>query len=74
MWTDTQVIALMDDLNERGLINARERSKLVTQGGRIVDDSRCPVEALENGDVYIHGRGAYPVILVGYMHSVVGRK
>ena len=60
------LIEVADKLLNEGLINKKERSQLQTDGNEVVDDSRFIVELAENGDVFVHNRGAYPLTLKGY--------
>lgn len=59
-------IELADRLLRDGHITQAERDLLIVRDSQIYDDSRFPAEVTDSGDVYIHARGAYPVILRGY--------
>jgi len=60
------LIQIADRLLEEDFITQKERKLLVTKDGQVVDDTQFNVEVCENGDVYIHRRGPYPLILPGY--------
>jgi len=47
-------------------LHAGRASLLVVGNGRIVDDSRFPVDVCENRDVWIHPRSKPPYRLAGY--------
>jgi hypothetical protein len=59
-------IELADRLVTDGHITAEERAKLIVRNGRVWDDTQFVAELADNGDVYIHNRGAYPIVLKGY--------
>lgn len=60
------IIATADRLLEAGYITPEERASLITDKGVIVDDTAFPVDVCDNGNVYIHNRGSYPLILKGF--------
>lgn len=64
--TDTRIILTANRLVDDGHITLEERRLLVVDNGRIVDDSRFPVDVCDNRDVWVHRRGAYPYKLPGY--------
>jgi len=64
---DLRIVLTADRLLEAGHITPRERAGLVTdREGAIVDDTAFPVDVCDNGDVYVHNRGSYPLILTGH--------
>jgi hypothetical protein len=63
-------ITVADKLLADGYITQEERDELKTKDGEVVDNSNCSWEILENGDVLIHSRGAYPLKLEGYVKGI----
>ena len=64
---DLRIVLAADRLLEAGHITPQERAGLVTDtAGVIVDDTAFPVDVCDNGDVYVHNRGSYPLILTGH--------
>jgi hypothetical protein len=63
---EQRIIDTADRLLEAGYISTAERAALVTDQDGIYNDAGYPVDVCENGDVLIHGRGAYPHTLKGF--------
>ncbi len=64
---DARIIDTAKRLLADGHISADEMRRLKVDGdGGIIDDTTFPVDLADNGTVYIHGRGAYPVELKAY--------
>jgi hypothetical protein len=59
-------IRIADRLLEDGHITKAERKQLVVRAGKVWDDSRFVAEITDSGDVVIHNRGSYPLVLKGY--------
>lgn len=64
--SDVTQIEVAKRLFKEGYIGSDELSKLIIDGDKIVDDANFPVDMCENGDVFIHRCGTYPIILRGY--------
>jgi hypothetical protein len=67
--TIEHAIRIADRLLEDGHITRAERKQLIVKDGKVWDDSRFVAEITEAGDVVIHRRGAYPLVLEGCVRT-----
>lgn len=71
MISDICKILCMEHLVFDGLITHEEAKRLIYDKLKmeIINDADFPVDICENGDVFIHNRGAYPFVLKEYAKS-----
>jgi hypothetical protein len=67
---DFRVINVCKRLFADGYISAEQLSRLKYDSTGIINDLDCPADVCDNGDVYVHCGGAYPLILKGYCRPI----
>ena len=63
---DQKRIEIVNKLLKDNHITTAERQNFIVKNGAIFDDSNFNVDICDNDDVFIHNRGAYPVVLKNY--------